>query len=118
MPTREEIDELKRQWTNDPCWEIEETEGFEEHFDELWQFHQEWAQQKRDEQARYLQQRAVELGVVDNPTLLATLLKMEQQIDRLTAKVEEQANTIAAFKHFNEQVDANIRKIWYQIDRP
>ena len=31
----DEISELKRQWQNDPCWDIEDTEGFEAHSDEL-----------------------------------------------------------------------------------
>ena len=28
MKIQEEIDELKRQWEKDPCWDIEDTEGF------------------------------------------------------------------------------------------
>jgi hypothetical protein len=36
MPkTREEIDALKDNWRTDPSWDIEKTEGFEEHHDEL-----------------------------------------------------------------------------------
>jgi len=35
MKTQEEINELKRQWKQDPCWDIEETEGFEGHHEEL-----------------------------------------------------------------------------------
>lgn len=35
MKTREEVDALKRNWENDPIWDIEETEGFEEYRDEL-----------------------------------------------------------------------------------
>jgi len=33
--TRAEVDELILSWREDPAWEIEETEGFEEHKDEL-----------------------------------------------------------------------------------
>ena len=33
--TRAEIDDLILAWRDDPTWEIEETEGFEEHKDEL-----------------------------------------------------------------------------------
>jgi hypothetical protein len=36
--THEEIEELKQQWVSDPCWDIEETEGFESHRDELKRF--------------------------------------------------------------------------------
>lgn len=33
--TNEEIQSLKDGWRKDPCWDIEDTEGFEEHYDEL-----------------------------------------------------------------------------------
>ena len=35
MKSREELESLKRNWLRDPCWDIEETEGFEEHREEL-----------------------------------------------------------------------------------
>lgn len=35
MRTRAEIDTLKADWARDPEWEIEETEGFEDHKPEL-----------------------------------------------------------------------------------
>lgn len=35
MKTRTEIDALKRNWAADPCYEIEDCEGFEEHREEL-----------------------------------------------------------------------------------
>ena len=35
MKTREEVMMLKANWTADPCWDIEHTEGFEEHEGEL-----------------------------------------------------------------------------------
>lgn len=33
--TPEEIEALKKNWLQDPCWDIEDTEGFEAHRDEL-----------------------------------------------------------------------------------
>ena len=35
MKTRKEINELKDKWLKDPCWNIENTDGFEDHHDEL-----------------------------------------------------------------------------------
>lgn len=35
MRTPEEVADLKRNWRNDPCWDIEETEGYEDYRDEL-----------------------------------------------------------------------------------
>jgi hypothetical protein len=64
MPkTREEIERLKADWEADPCWDIEDTEGFEEHREELLAF----ADEKRAEwDARYrarIAALAVELGI-------------------------------------------------------
>lgn len=33
--TREQIEDLKRQWEADPCWDLADTEGFEAHRAEL-----------------------------------------------------------------------------------
>jgi RNA polymerase-binding transcription factor DksA len=33
--TNEELEDLKKQWLADGCWDIEDTEGFEAHHDEL-----------------------------------------------------------------------------------
>lgn len=38
MKTREEIEKLKRDWSADPNWKIEETKGFEEYKTELYIF--------------------------------------------------------------------------------
>ncbi len=38
MKTEQEVHELKANWQADPIWDIEETEGFEEHRAELVEF--------------------------------------------------------------------------------
>ena len=38
MKTRDEIEKLKSNWMDDPCWDIENTEGFEEYSNELLKF--------------------------------------------------------------------------------
>lgn len=38
MKTRKEIENLKQNWKSDPCWDIEETEGFEDHKKELLEY--------------------------------------------------------------------------------
>lgn len=52
FPTPEEIDHLKKSWLADPCWDIEDTEGFEAHRAELLAF--------RLEQDKISEQRAKE----------------------------------------------------------
>lgn len=35
MKTRAEVNELKENWQVDPCWDLEDTEGFEDYRKEL-----------------------------------------------------------------------------------
>lgn len=44
------VEELKRQWLGDPCWDIEDTEGFEAHRDELLAFRREVERDRRREE--------------------------------------------------------------------
>ena len=38
MPTQDEIEKLKKNWLADPCWDIEDEDGFGEHREELLKF--------------------------------------------------------------------------------
>lgn len=55
QPTSEDkrkmLEELKANWKQDPCWDIEDTEGFEEFHDELLSWRMAYESQ-RDEEAR------------------------------------------------------------------
>lgn len=48
--TPEEIEALKKSWVNDPCWDIEDSEGFEAHKEELLAF-------RKEEEARWQARR-------------------------------------------------------------
>jgi hypothetical protein len=54
MKSREEVEKLKSDWKSDPCWDIEDTEGFEEYHDELAGFsdvcNREWKQKAKEKQ--------------------------------------------------------------------
>lgn len=50
MTDRQEIEELKSNWKEDPCWDIEETEGFEAHKQELYVF-------RLEQENKWLQER-------------------------------------------------------------
>lgn len=41
MKTREEVEYLKNEWLKDACWDIEDTDGFEEYAVELARFAEE-----------------------------------------------------------------------------
>ncbi len=51
MKTRDEVEKLKQNWLHDPCYDIEEIEGYEDYKDELLTFRKkqegEWAGKAR-----------------------------------------------------------------------
>ncbi len=53
LKSKDEIESLKRNWESDPCWDIEKTEGFEAHGDELLahrlKMEARWSQERYDE---------------------------------------------------------------------
>lgn len=53
MKTQSELDDLIRQWKTDPCWDIEDTEGYEEYRDYLLSVRLEYERQyQENEKAR------------------------------------------------------------------
>lgn len=88
--TGPEILELKMQWLADGCWDIEETEGFEAHREELLAFrlHSE-AEWKTKRQAR-LAQRASELGC--SVAMAEHLESLESRIAHLSKELDRYIN--------------------------
>jgi hypothetical protein len=56
--TAEEIQALKDNWIKDPCWEIEDTEGFEEHKEELLAYRLEVEQKAQERHLNKLKMRS------------------------------------------------------------
>ncbi|EIY4766849.1 hypothetical protein MM188_003231 [Vibrio cholerae] len=92
--TREQVEALKLDWANDPCWDIEDTEGFEAYYDELKEYHKkcedEWekAYEKREAlELDNLKRELEELGPLGMlsmiKTLQARLEKAEEEISCL-----------------------------------
>ena len=83
MKTQEEINELKRQWEQDPCWDIEDTEGFEDHARDLLAYRKqkesEWEKQKQKE----LEYVADSLGVPGNVKLACAFIELQKRIEEL-----------------------------------
>jgi hypothetical protein len=72
----EKIEELKKSWLADPCWDIENTEGFEDDFEELKAFRLE---KEAEWQARVDADRkemAEKIGIPGNMALLDYLRKL------------------------------------------
>jgi hypothetical protein len=77
--TTEQIDALKQSWMKDPCWDIEDTPGFEDHQAELLAFRKETEAQWKAAAEAELNTKAAEMGV---PKVLAQSLSSFQQIER------------------------------------
>lgn len=60
--TRDEIEKLKKSWLHDPCWDIEDTEGFEEHRDELLAFRKEQDEKWRVERLEREERRSMKFA--------------------------------------------------------
>lgn len=66
MKTSEEIENLKTQWKQDPCWDIEDTEGFEDHKDELIAFrvkHEEECRKSYEKRRQSVKERIYSLDL-------------------------------------------------------
>lgn len=66
MKTPQEIEDLKASWKRDPCWDIENTEGFEAHHDELLAFrknHEAESERKAQERTQALKRKWYEIGL-------------------------------------------------------
>lgn len=63
MKTREEIERLKADWLSDGCWDIEETEGFEDHEAELLTFRKKTEHERIAVQRDRLSAKAKDMGL-------------------------------------------------------
>lgn len=89
--SKKEIEALKKEWEIDPCWDIEDTEGFEEHREELLGFRKALeAKQvrKRVEEAKVL---AREWGLSGNYEFGERMLELLQRVSRIEEAIELQA---------------------------
>ena len=89
MATTGDIEALKENWRNDPCWAIETTEGFEQHREELLDYRLE--QEKKCEAWRYekLQEKSRRMGIPGNMELTQYIENLEYQIQQLWKAIEK-----------------------------
>ena len=85
MKTVAEVHELKRQWLADPCWDIEETEGFEEHREELLSFRMAAEKRWEEQRLRRITQRAMDLRC--SIELARYILELEERLAKLELKL-------------------------------
>jgi hypothetical protein len=63
MATREDVERLKEQWLADPCFDLADAEGFEEHAEELRAYQAQQVAQWAEQVAERRRQLAIDWGV-------------------------------------------------------
>lgn len=88
--TAAEIADLKANWLNDSCWDIEETEGFEAHYQELRRWREAEDAAWRVKEDRRLTARGALLGFT--PKQMEFLERLEVQIKLLQSELDRHVN--------------------------
>lgn len=84
---KDKIQGLKDAWVNDPCWDIEDSEGFYNHREELLDFRKKQEQIWDMESNQPLQAKAEKLGVPGNVVLAKYISILEQRLLELENKL-------------------------------
>ncbi len=87
MKTQNEIEALKRNWKSDPIWDIEETEGFEGHREELREFRLIQEQEMQATRFNRLLLKSEGLGVRGNIKLADCVEQLEHRLKSLEERV-------------------------------
>jgi len=87
MKTQTELQKLKSNWLNDPCWDIETTEGFEEHWDELFKFRKHHEARCQQYSLKETYDYAAEIGIPENLILARHIKLLEERIDQLQRSI-------------------------------
>lgn len=117
MATKDEIEKLKQSWMKDPCWDIEDTEGFEEHRDDLRIFRLEqeveWQREEEKRIASRARVIAIDTGIVNST--VAQSLHTYAEIDSLAKDrgndAEQQSDLMRAQVHATLLLAAQCQRI-------
>lgn len=90
--TRNEVEQLKRDWVADPCWDIEDTDGFDDFRTELYEFRQKMETEWNLEEAKRLEERTRHLKWGCNLVKLIEVMEykikvLEEQVESLEQRV-------------------------------
>ncbi len=87
MKTQAELKALQDNWLSDPCWDIEDTEGFEEHKEELRAFRLENEIEWQAQRYNRLLLKSEALGVRGNIKLADCIEQLENRIKSLEERL-------------------------------
>lgn len=85
--TQEAIERLKQEWAADPCWDIEDTEGFEAVREALAKFHEEWTRKREEAKIQRLYATAERLGMPGNLTLAEQWDRLERRLHEMEMRI-------------------------------
>lgn len=85
--TEAELHNLKASWTEDPHWDIEDTDGFEAHVEELRSYRLQMERQWEEARKKRIRDRAHALGCPDN-------LALAEYVEKLESRLESQFESI------------------------
>lgn len=86
MKTREDIERLKRDWRNDPCWDIADTPGFEDHRDELAEYQCQREAERDQKRESAIVVEMLRMGISDRATY-DYLKGLERRLERLETRL-------------------------------
>jgi hypothetical protein len=82
----QEIEELKNSWQVDPCWDIEETPGYEVWHDELMNWRKDYEERCEWNEMQRVGAKCAELGI--NAKVLRYIERLEARILSLEEQVK------------------------------
>lgn len=89
MKTPRAIEDLKAQWLEDGTWDIENTEGFEEHYDELLAYRRQVELERLQKAEQEVQDKAAFLGCPDNLQIARYVISLEQELSNIRSRLKE-----------------------------
>lgn len=111
--TQEEIKKLKESWMHDPNWDIEDTEGFEDHVEELLNFRrqteEEWEAKSKARREARAEKVRLETGVADE--LIVQSLHTFSEIEFLVYRSEEEVVMLRAQVYATLLQSAQMKRI-------
>lgn len=96
MKPKEEIANLKASWTKDPSWNIEDTEGFEDHRKELKAYSDEQKELWRQDWNNKVKEYAKTYSIA-NPFTAERLFILEMNLARIEQRLDEITQTLSHY---------------------
>lgn len=99
MKTRQEVDELKKQWIADPWDCLGSTAGFEEHRAELDAFETAWSIKREQERRQKLLDLAAQYGICDSMKLASILKTTLDRLELAEQRIQELQGQVWALEN-------------------